>query len=60
MTHIPVEELEKAVKNDASDLLSGIRLIWATGNGIVGEASEVDNAEFPEWNPTSVMDVILS
>lgn len=60
MTHIPVEDLEKAVENDASDLLNGIRLIWATGKGIVGEASEVDNAEFREWNPRSVMDVILS
>ena len=60
VTYLPTENLEKAVAENENDILSGIRLLWATGKGVVGSEVEVDNHEFPDWNPTEVMDVLLS
>ncbi|KAN0078463.1 hypothetical protein V8E55_010520 [Tylopilus felleus] len=60
VTYLPTENLEKAVAENENDILSGIRLLWATGKGVVGSEVEVDNHEFPDWNPTEVIDVLLS
>ena len=59
VTYLPTEDLENALKKNSNDILSVIRLAWATGKGIVGEESELANSEFPEWKPKSVIDILL-
>ncbi|EIM91242.1 NAD-P-binding protein [Stereum hirsutum FP-91666 SS1] len=60
VTYIPVEELQSNIEKNAMDILSVIRLLWASGKGVVGEEKEVDNGLFKEWNPKSVVDIALS
>lgn len=60
VTYLPTKDLEKAVAENEHDMLSSIRLLLATGKGVVGAEAEVDNHEFPDWNPTKVIDVLLS
>ncbi|KAG8215308.1 NAD-P-binding protein [Butyriboletus roseoflavus] len=60
VTYLPTKNLEKAVAVNENDMLSGIRLLLATGKGVVGVEVEVDNHEFPDWNPRRVIDVLLS
>lgn len=60
VTYLPTKDLEKAVAENENDILSAIRLLWATGKGVVGDEAEVDDHEFPDWNPTRVIDVLLA
>jgi len=60
VTYIPTEDLENTVKTNPGDVVSAIRLAWATGKGIVGEEKNLSNFEYPEWNPKSVIDIVLS
>lgn len=60
-TYVPVEELEENVRKDPGDGVSRLRLTWAKGEGLVNlrEDRDVDNFEYPDWNPKSVVDIIL-
>lgn len=61
VTFLPIEELEENLRKDPNDWASRLRLTWAKGEGLVnfGEDCDVDNFEYPEWNPKSVVDIIL-
>lgn len=59
--YVPLEEAEKTAKDVQSDFIKSfvefLLVSWEKG-GTVGEAGELNNAEWPEWNPKSVEDVL--
>ena len=59
MTYLPTEDLEKALKKNPNDVISAIRLAWATGKGVVGGESELANSEYPEWKPKPVLESVV-
>lgn len=54
-----VSELEDKLKETPENLLAFLRLTWEARLG-AHKAEEVANVEFPDWNPSKVVDVILS
>ncbi|TFY63178.1 hypothetical protein EVG20_g6419 [Dentipellis fragilis] len=59
VTYRSTADLEDAVKKNPGDIMSTLLLSWAQGKGIVRKADEVTNGEFPEWNPKTVIEVLL-
>ncbi|KZV65330.1 NAD-P-binding protein [Peniophora sp. CONT] len=56
--YIPIDELQENIRKDPRDFGSMLHLAWASGAGTVGDSSALDNAMFPEWNPTPVIDYL--
>lgn len=57
INYIPVKELEEALKVNPAEFLSLIHLKVATGQTLL---ETTDNDEYKEWNPTPVVDALLS
>ncbi|TFY79869.1 hypothetical protein EWM64_g4141 [Hericium alpestre] len=58
VTYRSKEELEAAVKANPYDLPSFLQLVFVRGEGVVGKPEEVDNKEFPGWNPKTVVEIL--
>ena len=56
VTYVSIEELEGVVASNPADLQAVLHYHWATGNGLVGDVT--DNAKYPNWNPTPVIDFL--
>jgi len=56
VTYTPREVLQERLSKNPRDFLSFLKLIYDKGEGISG--TELDNSEWPEWNPKKVLDVI--
>ncbi|TFY63182.1 hypothetical protein EVG20_g6420 [Dentipellis fragilis] len=59
VTYRSIADLEDAIKKNPRDILSIFLLSWAQGKGVVGKADEVTNGEYPDWNPKTVIEVLL-
>ncbi|TFY63180.1 hypothetical protein EVG20_g6422 [Dentipellis fragilis] len=59
VTYRSTADLEDAVKKNPGDILSALLLSFAQRKGVVGKTDEVTNGEFPEWNPKTVIEVLL-
>ncbi|ETW84794.1 hypothetical protein HETIRDRAFT_473515 [Heterobasidion irregulare TC 32-1] len=59
VTYLATEDLKEALKKNPNDVISAIRLAWATGKGVVGEESELANSEYLEWKPKSVLESVV-
>ena len=58
VTYKPRSELEERYNKNANDFGAFLFLQMDTGKGIVGTPDQLDNKEFPEWNPKKVVDVM--
>lgn len=52
------DELRENIGKNPRDFGSMLHLAWALGAGTVGDARALDNAKFPDWNPTPVIDYL--
>ncbi|KDQ62725.1 hypothetical protein JAAARDRAFT_190013 [Jaapia argillacea MUCL 33604] len=52
-------DLEAAVQKEPGNFGKVLQLIWDKGDGLVGETGQLANPDWPEWNPTSVVDAII-
>ncbi|KDQ62724.1 hypothetical protein JAAARDRAFT_171316 [Jaapia argillacea MUCL 33604] len=52
-------ELEAAVQKEPEHFGKALQLFWDKGDGLVGETGQLANIDWPEWNPTSVVDAII-
>ena len=59
VTYLATEDLKETLKKNPNDVISAIRLAWATGKGVVGEESELANSEYLEWKPKSVLKSVV-
>lgn len=59
MTKRSREELEAAVKENSSDLVSFLLLLWDLGGGVSGKPEEISNGVWPEWNPKGAVDIVV-
>ncbi|KDQ62723.1 hypothetical protein JAAARDRAFT_190011 [Jaapia argillacea MUCL 33604] len=53
-------ELEAAVQKEPGNFGKAVQLIWDNGGSLVGEPGQLSNTDWPEWNPTSVVDAIIA
>lgn len=58
VTHEPREVLEEALRKNPGDFRSFLLWVWDTEGGLVGTLDELDNKEYPGWNPKKVADVL--
>ncbi|VDB91368.1 unnamed protein product [Peniophora sp. CBMAI 1063] len=56
--YIPIEELQGNLKKNPRDIASYFHLTWASGEAVVGGPSSLDNAKYPGWNPSPVIDYL--
>ncbi|VDC00255.1 unnamed protein product [Peniophora sp. CBMAI 1063] len=56
--YTPIEELQANLAKNPRDIVSWFHLNWASGGAVLGDQSSLDNAKFPEWNPTPVIDYL--
>ncbi|EJU04366.1 NADP-binding protein [Dacryopinax primogenitus] len=59
VTHRSLEEMREAVRNSPLDVSETLRLDWELGGGTAGTPEQLDNKLWPEFNPTSAVDVLL-
>jgi len=52
-------ELEAALKANPADVITFILLDLDLGGGLVGNTEDLDNDEFPGWNPKGPVDVVI-
>ncbi|KZV74125.1 NAD-P-binding protein [Peniophora sp. CONT] len=58
VNYTPVDELRENLVKNPRDFGSLLHLAWASGAGTVGDSSALDNAKFPGWKPTPVIDYL--
>lgn len=58
VTYVPIEELRENLAKNAHDVGSLLHLAWASGLGVVGDPTSLDNGKYPDWNPTPVIDYL--
>lgn len=58
VTHEPREVLEEALKKNPSDFRAYLLWVWDTERGLVGSLDQLDNKEYPGWNPKKVADLL--
>lgn len=56
--YVSIEELHENRKKNAQDVASLLHIAWASGMGVVGDPSSVDNGKYAEWNPKPVIDYL--
>ncbi|KDQ58343.1 hypothetical protein JAAARDRAFT_206289 [Jaapia argillacea MUCL 33604] len=60
ITRVSRADLEAAVQNEPQNIGKVLQLIWDRGEALVGETDQLANVEWPEWNPTSVIDALVA
>ena len=51
--------MEEALKKNPDDIISYLLWLWDTNGGLVSDSiNELDNKEFPDWNPRKVEETL--
>jgi hypothetical protein len=59
ITRKPRSELKDRLAANPDDLIAYLLLEWDEGRGLVGEPSQLDVGEWPEWAPRKAVDVLI-
>ncbi|KAI0043406.1 NAD-binding protein [Auriscalpium vulgare] len=57
--YLPEDELAQTLKKNPGDFARMLQLSWVQHGGTVGRVDELDNGAYAEWNPASVVDLLV-